>query len=55
MKARRMEENNHDIEKQIQKHKQKLAEETKNYALQDYWTKEIENFEKQKEKLKKKL
>ena len=44
------------IEKQIEKHRDKIKDyEGKNYALLEYWEKEIENMEKEKTRKKKLL
>lgn len=44
------------IEKQIEKHKEKIKDyEEKNYALLEYWEKEIESMEKEKTRKKKLL
>ena len=43
------------LEKQRELHLKKIEDEKKNYALKDYWKKEIAVFEREIEKKKKKL
>ena len=55
-KKRKIKKGIESYDEQIEKHKQKIAEYTgTNYALIDYWKKEIERYENEKTKEKRKI